>query len=314
MSFEPYLAELADPAQRLAVSKLINLSSLGPEEASLFMKVWPEMELSRRQQLVAGLIELAEDNVDLNFDAVFFVALGDRDAGVRRNAVRGLWEYEGRDLLDSLIGMLESDANAGVRAEAALALGRFVLRAEFDALSAADAERVERALRRAFDDEAEAVEVRGRALEALGARGEPWVRDLIERSFDDGDRQLRLSAVHAMGRSCDTSWLPALFDGLESDDAEMRFEAAGALGSMADEAATPHLLPLLNDEDAEVQDAVIVALGEIGDAQAREALREIAADSNERLREAAAAALAAADFNDDPLGVSLGSREGDEEE
>lgn len=308
MSFQTYLGELADPSKRLVVSGLVKLASLGPEEVALFMNVWPEMELSRRQQLIDDLIDLAEDNVELNFDAVFFVALGDRDAEVRRAAIRGLWEYEGRDLIDALVGMLDGDANAAVRAEAALALGRFVLQAEFDALRSADAERVEQALRGKVDDGEEPVEVRGRALEALGARGAPWVRDLIERAFDAGDRRLRLSAVHAMGRSCDASWLPVLFEELGSDDAEIRFEAAVALGSIAEEEATPRLLPLLEDEDAEVQEAAIGALGEIGGARAREALQAVAGDFNERLRDAAAAALAVAGFDEDPLGVSL--REG----
>ena len=125
-----YAQELADPAQPLAVGKLTNLSSLGSEEVPLFTEIWLQMDLSRRQRLVQELIDLAEDTVELNFDAVWFIALTDLDAGVRLSAVKGLWEYEGRDLIDSLLDLLERDPNAGVRAEAALSLGRFVLQAE----------------------------------------------------------------------------------------------------------------------------------------------------------------------------------------
>jgi len=163
---EAYLHELADPARPLAVSKLVNLSSMPLEQVSLFMNAWLQMDVRRRRRLVQELLDLAEDNVELNFDAVFFIALADTDAEVRRNAVKGLWEYEGRDLIDSLLGLLERDPDAAVRAEAALALGRFVLLAEFETLRSVDAERVGRGLRRTIDNDAEVVEVRARALES----------------------------------------------------------------------------------------------------------------------------------------------------
>ena len=54
--------------------------------------------------------------------------------------------------------------------------------------------------------------MRGRALESLGARSEPWVRDLIEEAYDSGDRRLQISAVHAMGTSADSQWLPSILD------------------------------------------------------------------------------------------------------
>ncbi len=305
MSFEAYVQELADPARPLAVAKLVRLSMLGPEERSLFMDAWLQMELKRRQRLIRELTDLAEDNVELNFDTVYFMAFADRDPEIRRNAIKGLWEYEGRDLIDSLLGLLESDPDAGVRSEAALALGRFVLQAEFETLRPADADRVDRALLRAVNDPGEVLEVRRRALEALGARSQPWARDLIQQAFDGSNHLLRLSAVHAMGRSCDASWLPALFDQLESEEPELRYEAAGACGSIADEAATPYLLPLLDDDDSEVQEAAIGALGQIGGAQAKEALRGLLARGGERVREAVLAALEEADFAEDPLAFKV---------
>ena len=305
MSYKSYLRELADPAKPLAVSKLTDLSSMGPEEASAFLNAWLEMELERRQHLIQALIDLVEDNVELNFDAVFFIALGDIDAEVRKSAIAGLWEHEGRDLIDPLIGLLESDPEAGVRAEAALALGRFVLEAEFDTLRAVDTERVEQALRRITDDAAEVVEVRGRALESIGARGQPWVAGLIRQAFESSERRLRLSAVHAMGRSCDDAWLPELIAELESDDDEMRFEAAVACGAIADGTAIAHLQPLLFDDDHEVQQATISALGQIGGAQAKRALEELIEDADDRLREAALSALAEVDFAEDPLSYKI---------
>jgi HEAT repeat protein len=304
-TFEQYLEELADQRQQLAISKLVMLSLLSPEDTALLATSWPGVEVARRRRIVQELIELAEDNVEINFDAAFLVALADGDAEVRRDAIRGLWEHEGRGLIDSLLRLLEHDPDAVVRAEAALALGRFVLKAEFDTLRPKDVERIEQALRRAFGDAAEVVEVRARALEAIGARGQPWVPELIEQAMDSADRPLRLSALHAMGRSCNNVWLPELFDAAASDDAEVRFEAATALGAIADEAAVPHLVSLLDDDDGEVREAAIIALGEVGGDVALEALKRVAEDEDERMREAAQAALADAEFSSDPLGVKM---------
>lgn len=303
VTFDELVRDLADPAQPLAIGKLTGLSNMGPDQAALFMDAWLAMDVRRRGRLVQELIDLAEDNVELNFESVFLAALADMDPGLRRDAIKGLWEHEGGDLVDQLVGLLQRDPDAGVRAEAALALGRFVLKAEFDLLPEPDIERVEAALRRAVASGAEVAEVRGRALEAIGARSAPWVRGLIEEAFNGSDRVLRLSAVHAMGRSCDPAWLPLLVQELRSDEPEMRYEAAVACGSIADEAATPYLLPILDDEDAEVQAAAIDALGEIGGDLAREALQGLLEHEEERIREAALAALADVDFAQDPLGI-----------
>ena len=305
MSDDSYLEKLADPAEPLVASKLTELSAMGPEEVSSFLNSWQEMAPDRRRRLIQMLIDLAEDNVELAFDAVFFIALGDSEAEVRRGAVAGLWEYEGRDLIDPLVGLLQSDPEAGVRVEAAQTLGRFVLQAEFDTLRAADAQRVGQALRRTIDDFTEVVEVRGRALESLGVSSEPGVGDLIQGAFESAERRLRLSAVHAMGRSCDAEWLPALIAELESDDPEMRFEAATACGVIAEGEATQHLALLLHDDDDEVRQAAIASLGQIGGPQAKETLEELVEEGDEGIQEAALAALAEVDFAEDPINFKV---------
>jgi HEAT repeat protein len=87
----------------------------------------------------------------------------------------------------------------------------------------------------------------------------------------------------------------------------MRFEAAGASGTIGDDEATPHLIARLEDDDAEVQLAAIAALGEIGDAHAVEALQELVTGQDDEgpLRDAALAAIAEAQFADDPLGLEV---------
>jgi HEAT repeat protein len=305
VSFETLIEELADPAKTVAVAKLAGLSGLSAEEASRFGDVCRALDERRRTWLVQELVDLVEDNVDLNFDAVFLLALAAPEPDVRRAAVMGLWEHEGRDLIGPLIGLLDSDPDAAVRADAALALGRYVLQAEFEAIRPADSERVEAALRRAITDPTEPAEVRARALESLGARSEEWVRDLIEDAHTSDDRRLRISAVHAMGRSSDPAWLSSVFAEIESDDPEMRYEAAVAAGSIADAEATPYVAALLHDEDPEVREAAIAALGQIGGAGAKETLVELLAEGDQRIHDAVQAALAEVDFTEDPLAFKL---------
>lgn len=302
MSLEAFVEELRDSARPLIASKLADLSAHSSDELALLLRAWPEMAVGRRRQIMRQLVDLAEDDVELNFNAVFIAGLKDDDAEVRQLAVHGLWEYEGRDLIGPLIDVLLGDPDAGVRAQAALALGRFALRAEFRHLSEADSRRVEGALRGAIDNQQEALEVRGRALEAAGALNVPWVRSSIEDAYRSRHRRLRLSAVHAMGRNSDPRWLLLLRQEFLSDDPEMRYEAASACGSVCDESAVLYLKPLLEDDDAEVQEAAIAAMGEIGGADAKRALKEMEDHLELRVREAAAAALEEMEFNEDPLG------------
>jgi HEAT repeat protein len=305
VSLQSYLEELADPDQPIHASKLAALSMLSADDFARFLGAWSTLGDDRRRQVMDDLVDLAEDNVELNFDPVFTLALGDIDAAIRRQAIRGLWEYEGSELIDRLVELLEGDADGGVRAEAALALGRFALKNELDELRHADGEKVDRALRAKFEDQLEPSEVRGRALESLGVRSEPWVRALIESAYEGPEPRLRLSAVHAMGQSADASWLATLRAESENEEAEMRFEVASAAGAIGDEEAIPFLIELSRDEDDEVQEAAIAALGEIGGDAVKEALRSLMDEPEERVRDAALAALREAEFVDDPLGVRV---------
>lgn len=301
MLFEEYAQALGDPSFRLRASQLVRLSGLTDEQKDQLAAVWPSIGLARRRQLIAELVELAEDNVELNFDRVYFLGLDDADARVRLYSIRGLWEYERPDLIPPLLRLLKDDADAAVRAEAALALGRFVLLSEYGSLRSRYFGRVEAGLRGAIEDEAEEDEVRARALEAIGACEIPWVQDAIRNAYDSGVPRLKLSAIHAMGKSCESRWLPLLLRELRSEDAAMRYEAATACGSLADEKAVPRLAGLLEDADPEVKGAAIAALGQISGGEAKALLRGLSADPSPSVREAAQEALLEVDFGDDPL-------------
>lgn len=295
MAIEEYLTELADQNQPVRAAGLTELSGLTQQEAVAVRDGWLTIPEDRRLSIVNQLSDLSDDNIDLDFHAVFFIAMTDPRAEIRFEAIQGLWEYEGRDLIHPLIFCLQDDEEAGVRAGAALALGRYAVLAEYNHLRPGDVVRVDEALRRAAQDQTESIEVQARAIEAVGARGEPWVRDLIDDAYASGNQRLRVSAIHAMGRNCDPEWLPHLIDNLSDDDPEVRYEAALACGAIGDDDATPYIAALVDDEDTEVRLAAIEALGAIGllggSDLARETLEDRADDEDATIREAAKAAL-----------------------
>lgn len=301
MSLEQVLRDIANSARSLKASQLSDLSGLSGDEEQAFKDFWPTIRAERRRKIVDCLVDLAEDNVELDFDAVFLTCLDDQDAHVRATAIRGLWEYEGSSLIPHLARLLSDDVDTGVRSQAATALGRYALMAELGHLRSEDAKVVEKALKSAIDDQTESAEVKARAVESAAALSQPWVKESIEWAYYSGNQRLKVSAVHAMGVTCDPSWLPILLEELDSEDPELRYEAAGACGSLGLEEAVPRLILLLEDEDAEVQAEAVAALGEIGSQEAKEELLAKLKDRRPWMREAARQALAELDFNEDPL-------------
>jgi len=305
LSLDTLITALQDPEHAPAATSLALLSAIAPDDLARFADAFRSLSIQRRREVIDLLAELAEDNVEFRFDRVFFLGLDDPDVQVRAQSMKALWEYDGDDLARRLITLL-LDPEALVRGEAALALGLYLTRAELNETHVPVTGEIEDALRSVYYDEAQLVEVRGRALEALGIRGQEWVHDLIDDAYGSGDRRLAISAVHAMGRSADPDWLPILFDEMVSEDAEMRYEAATAAGEMGDEEAVPQLAELTSDEDGEVQEAAISALGQIGGSAAKSVLQSLVAEyDDDRVLDAVTEALATADFLDDPMAFKL---------
>lgn len=305
MSLDTLLPKLENNDEPLTAKDLAGLSAIDGGAHERFLDVWRRLSIQRRRGIIDRLADIVEDNVELDFDRVFLAGLFDDDVQVRADSIKALWEYDGADLPPVLLRLL-SDQEALVRSEAALGLGRVLLRAELSDAGDTLIAEIEAALRATVNDLDEIEEVRGRALEALGVRAHEWVRALIDDAYAGSEPRMRISAVHAMGRSADPEWLPTVLEELHSDDAEMRFEAAIAAGSIGDEEALADLAELADDEDVEVQEAAIGGLGDIGGPAARSALHQIAADTkDERVLEAVRDALEQADFVDDPLGVHV---------
>lgn len=285
------IAGLSDPNSRLLSSKLADLTNLEPEELQALEEVWVTIEPKRRRQIVHRLVELAEDNFELNFDSIFKNCLKDQDAEVRSSAIEGLWESEDTSLITPLINLLERDDSGEVQAAVAIALGKFALLAEHRKLRPGYTSRVSEALLASIEDKSRPMEVRRRALEAVAPLSLPRVKRAILEAYQNPHSKLRVSAVYAMGMSCDCGWLPMLLKELGSADAEIRYEAAGACGELGEEEAVPRLVELISDPDVEVQLAAIQALGKIGGNKATECLKKCVDNPSEAIRQAAEQSL-----------------------
>ena len=301
MSLERVLEELSDESKPLRYSGLLTLSDLPRQSVEEFLKAWRAMSVKRRHKLLGQLVDLADENVEVDFRAIFISLMKDEDADIRERAITGLWECEDRSLISALLEAACCDPSEKVRAAAAIALGKFALMAEDGKLSPADGERIRETLLGLVKKDSEPVEVRRRALEAVAPFNTVAVQGYIRWAYGATDNNLRSSALYAMGKTGDPSWLPQLTRELQGSSPALRYEAASACGELGDEAALPGLLQLLEDDDHQVQLAAVRALGEIGGLQASRALKRLAHSEDASLREAAESALESVEASDDPL-------------
>ena len=304
-NFEETIADLTNLDKPLLSSSLIELSNLNSEELRSFDQTWTTIKLNRRQQIMNRLIELAENNFELNFDGIFRSCLNDEDAEVRSKAIEGLWEDEAPSLIEPLINLLNEDSSEKVQAAAATALGKFAMLAELKKLRSCHTAKVSKALLAAFNDKSKPAEVKRRALEASAPLNQPQVKEAIIEAYQSRDSKLSTSAIYAMGKSCNLSWLPILLKELGNANPEMRYEAAGACGELGEEEAVPHLIKVINDPDIEVQLIAVQALGKIGSSEAKKSLEQCLDNPSETIRQAAEQALNELAAGEDPLSFRI---------
>jgi HEAT repeat protein len=301
LSLESYLIELSDESKPIVFKKLANLSALSTENLMLFLEGFANMGAARRMEIIEKLVELAEENIDVNFNDIFIACLQDPDAAVRASAIEGLWEDEDRSIIDPLISILHQDSEETVRAAAATALGKFAMLAELGEMRQQDGDKVQKALLTVIENGKEGLEVRRRAIESLAPFDLPKVTNIIREAYNSNDYEMRVSAIYAMGMNCDPQWLDTLIAELGNTDAEMRYEAARACGEIAEEKAVPCLVKLIHDPDLRVKLAAIAALGNIGGSEAEAALEACLNDPDEYIHDAVEDTLDELHLNKDPF-------------
>jgi HEAT repeat protein len=201
------LDALLDEHKPIPALDLSQLSDLNSAQSESLFAFWPQAPTSNRQSVLRELGKLAHDHIEFDFECVNRIALGDPDAEVRRQAVANLWECEEPSLASTLIEMVVSDQDPGVRARAAEALGRFVYLGEVDKLEPVLLRRIEDTLLQAAANE-ETGETSLRALESLGYSSRSEVVGLIEGAYAASDEGLKRASVMAMGRSANEKWVP----------------------------------------------------------------------------------------------------------
>jgi HEAT repeat protein len=303
LPIEEIIGDLADNDKPLPSSRLSELSNLSSEELGLLEQAWTAIEPKRRRQIVYRLVELAEDNFELNFDSIFKNCLKDEDAEVRSKAIEGLWENEEASLINPLVNLLNKDSSEKVQAAAATALGKFAMLSEHKKLRSCYTSKVCQALLTVIGDKSKPIEIRCRALEGVAPLSLPQVTKSIMEAYQSHNPRLKVSAVYAMGKSCNPSWLPMLLKGLASADAGIRYEAAGACGELQAAEAVPYLIELINDPDTDGQLAAIQALGKIGGSEAKGCLEQCLNNPSEVIHQAAEQALHELEAEEDPFSL-----------
>lgn len=212
---------------------------------------------------------------ELNYREMAMLGLNDEDGLVRAAAIELLWTDETVETMRRLISLAADDPETSVRTTALKELGRFVLLGEYGDIPEEAAEQAQSLALRIHTDRNEPLETRRRALEALSNSSHPEVERLIREAYADGNHDLKISAIFAMGRTCSKVWRDILIGELDSADNELVFEAVTACGQIQLDESVRRVGELVTSDDREIQLAAIWALGEIGGKHAFEILTSL---------------------------------------
>jgi len=265
----------------ISADAIYSLSDLMDENWADFQLVWPNLPVERRRHVIDRLVDTAETNFELDFSPIVHLALSDTDLEVRLRAIEGVLEENGLPTIRRLLTLAQEDTFSEVRAAAVKALGVFVLQGELGKLPDRFSHELQDTILAMYNDLNEDLDVRRRALEAIANCGHASVPELIREAYYADDLPMRVSAVFAMGRSCDERWQPQVLEELSSEYPELRYEAARAAGELELPKALPRLIELAYEGDREIQEVSIWAIGEIGGQLARRALDQLASQAEQ---------------------------------
>jgi HEAT repeat protein len=268
------LDALADPLQPIQNELLEAASDLDSPRLQTFQTAWSSWDPARRIQVLEHLGQLADEDIELNFDRINRLALGDEEPRIRRQAIQNLWECEDPSLGQQLAGLVEADSSAEVRATGAAALGRFVYLGEIEEIDEELLRQVEARLLAAQRDDPEEP-VRLRSLESLGYSSRPEIAPLIEAAYRSGQEARMQSALRAMARSASPAWEASILANLHHAAPGLRAEAARAAGELELSDCVDDLIELTEDAIDDVRLAAIWSLAQIGGQEASQALTRL---------------------------------------
>lgn len=252
------------PERAVAATVVYGLSDLSASERQAVAVDWRRLASESRRRILRSLLEASEAMFEMNYREIALLGLNDEDGSVRVAAIELLWTDETVETMRRLLALAADDRDSFVRAAALKELGRFILLGEYGDIPDEVAKEAQLLTLRIHKDGSEPLEARRRALEALSNSSHPEVERLIRKAYADGNHDLKISAIFAMGRTCSKVWRDILMEELDSSDNELVYEAVTACGQIQLQESVRRVGQLVTSEDREIQLAAIWALGEIG--------------------------------------------------
>jgi len=226
------------------------------------------------------------------FEPLYLRLVEDDSPRVREEAVAALWSLADPRHIDLLMHKAEADPDEHVRGRAASVLGVFLSEEALEGgVTESDYLAVRKFLLDLARNDAEDLFVRRMAVEALGFASDEEVHEVIEWAYRHVSREMKLSALFAMGRSRSPRWYGHILSELDSRDKPLRLEAIQAAAAAELSAATPKLRNLARGRDKETCLAALWALAHTGGPGALETLEMSAQSEDPEIRDAAAEAI-----------------------
>jgi HEAT repeat protein len=283
VTFDKIISALLDNQHPFPPVHLHRFSDIAEADLRSLERAWHLVNPDRRAALLEDLEELADADTLVSFEDLGRFALNDPDSRVREVALRLLWESEDPGLIQKFLQMVENDPEDKVRAAAATALGQFIYLGELEEISQPELTRIEDKLLALTTSSSETKLIRRRALEALGFSSRPELKSLIMAAYNNPDQLWQISALFAMGRSANSTWIPYVMDMLDTDNEEILFEAVRAIGELEAPSARRPLLKMLRShpEGSEIRMAAIWSLSKIGGEKVRDTLEKLLDESED---------------------------------
>ena len=130
MAIESFIDAITDESAPLSDAPFHEASDPSPRDVAEFARICLLMDEDRHREVLAAMVEQAEENLELDFTSIFRQCLRDGDDRIVQLGIEGLWEMEDRWLVMELVELLRSERGPQVRSAAALALGKFPLLAQ----------------------------------------------------------------------------------------------------------------------------------------------------------------------------------------
>lgn len=226
----------------------------------------------------------------------------DPDPDIRIQAVEALSESEDPQSITRLIDLSQADPSPDVRSASLLALGQYIYLGSvsdyeagnpdlFEEIPQEEYDRVRNFLLSVYHDQARPLDEKRCAVEALSFGGGDDILQAIDELYALPQKEAKLSALRAMGRSGAARWLDIVARELYSDDPDVQLEAIDAAGEMSADSLGKDLLRLTYADDLDTMLSALWSLGQTGWDGAFDRLDEMTLHPDLEVREIADEAM-----------------------